>query len=38
VRDAEIPENNKAASADSIAAKMLKNGEPNLKDALHAVI
>jgi hypothetical protein len=30
--------NNKAASADSIAAKLLKNGEPNLADALHEVI
>jgi hypothetical protein len=30
--------NNKAASADSIAAELLKNGGPNLVDALHAVI
>jgi hypothetical protein len=30
--------NNKAAVADSIAAEMLKNGGPNLVDALHAVI
>jgi hypothetical protein len=29
--------NNKAAGADSIAA-LLKNGGPNLVDALHAVI
>jgi hypothetical protein len=27
--------NNKAAGADSIAAKLLKNGEPNLVDAIH---
>jgi hypothetical protein len=30
--------NNKAAGADSIAAELLKNSEPNLVDALHAVI
>jgi hypothetical protein len=30
--------NNKAASADSIAVELLKNGGPNLVDALHAVI
>jgi hypothetical protein len=30
--------NNKAASAISIAAELLKNGGPNLVDALHAVI
>jgi hypothetical protein len=30
--------NNKAAGAYSILAKLLKNGEPNLVDALHAVI
>jgi hypothetical protein len=30
--------NNKVAGADSIAAELLKNGEPNLVDALHAVI
>jgi hypothetical protein len=30
--------NNKAAGADSIAAELLKNGGPNLVDALHAVI
>jgi hypothetical protein len=30
--------NNKAAGADSIAAKLLKNGGPDLVDALHAVI
>jgi hypothetical protein len=30
--------NNKAAGADSIAAELLKNGEPNMVDALHAVI
>jgi hypothetical protein len=30
--------NNKAASADSIAAELLKNGGPNMMDALHAVI
>jgi hypothetical protein len=30
--------NNKAASADSISAELLKNGGPNLVDALHAVI
>jgi hypothetical protein len=30
--------NNKAAGADSIAAKLLKNGGPNLVDALHEVI
>jgi hypothetical protein len=30
--------NNKAAGADSIAAELLKNGEPNLVDALDAVI
>jgi hypothetical protein len=32
--------NNKAAGAgaDSIAAKLLKNGEPNLVDALHEMI
>jgi hypothetical protein len=30
--------NNKAASADSIAAELLKNGGPNLVDELHAVI
>jgi hypothetical protein len=30
--------NNKAAGAVSIAAELLKNGGPNLVDALHAVI
>jgi hypothetical protein len=30
--------NNKAAGADSIAAKLSKNGGPNLLDALHEVI
>jgi hypothetical protein len=30
--------NNKAADADSIAAELLKNGGPNLVDALYAVI
>jgi hypothetical protein len=30
--------NNKAAGADSIAAELLKNGRPNLVDALHAAI
>jgi hypothetical protein len=30
--------NNKAAGADSIAADLLKNGGPNMVDALHAVI
>jgi hypothetical protein len=30
--------NDKAAGADSIAAELLKNGEPNLVDALHEVI
>jgi hypothetical protein len=30
--------NNKAAGADSIAAQLLKNGRPNLVDALHAVV
>jgi hypothetical protein len=30
--------NNKAVGADSIAAELLKNGGPNLQDALHAVI
>jgi hypothetical protein len=30
--------NNKAAGADSIAAELLKNGGPNLVDALYAVI
>jgi hypothetical protein len=30
--------NNKAGVADSIAAELLKNGGPNLVDALHAVI
>jgi hypothetical protein len=30
--------NNKAAGVDSIAAALLKNGGPNLVDALHAVI
>jgi hypothetical protein len=30
--------NNKAAGADSIAAELLKNGRPNLVDALHAMI
>jgi hypothetical protein len=29
---------NKAAGADSIATKLLKNREPNLVDALHAMI
>jgi hypothetical protein len=28
--------NNKAAGVDSIAAELLKNGGPNLVDALHA--
>jgi hypothetical protein len=31
-------QNNKAAGADSIAAELLKNGGPNLVDALHAMI
>jgi hypothetical protein len=30
--------NNKAAGADSIAPELLKNGGPNLVDALHEVI
>jgi hypothetical protein len=30
--------NDKAACADSIAAELLKNGGPNLVDALHEVI
>jgi hypothetical protein len=30
--------NNKAASTDSIAAELLKNGGPNLVEALHEVI
>jgi hypothetical protein len=30
--------NNKAAGADSIAVELLKNGGPNLVDALHAMI
>jgi hypothetical protein len=30
--------NNKAAGLDSIMAKLLKNGGPNLVDALHEVI
>jgi hypothetical protein len=30
--------NNKAAGMDPIAAELLKNGGPNLTDALHAVI
>jgi hypothetical protein len=30
--------NNKAAGADSIATELLKNGGPNLVDALHALI
>jgi hypothetical protein len=30
--------NNKVAGVDSIAAELLKNGGPNLVDALHAVI
>jgi hypothetical protein len=30
--------NNKTAGADSIVAKVLKNGGPNLVDALHEVI
>jgi hypothetical protein len=30
--------NNKAADADSIVAELLKNGGPNLVDALHEVI
>jgi hypothetical protein len=30
--------NNKAAGADSIATELLKNGGPNLVDALHEVI
>jgi hypothetical protein len=34
----EYLKNNKAAGADSIAAELLKNGEPNLLDALHEVI
>jgi hypothetical protein len=29
--------NNKAAGTNSIAAKLLKNGGPNLVDAIHAV-
>jgi hypothetical protein len=29
--------NNKAAGADSIAAELLKNGRPNLVDALYEV-
>jgi hypothetical protein len=31
-------QNNEAAGADSIVAELLKNGGPNLVDALHAVI
>jgi hypothetical protein len=38
IKGAEIPENNKADGANSIAAKLLKNGGPNLVDALHEVI
>jgi hypothetical protein len=34
----EYQKNNKAAGADSIAAELLKNGGPNLVDALHAMI
>jgi hypothetical protein len=30
--------NNKAAGADSIATELLKNGGPNLVDAIHEVI
>jgi hypothetical protein len=30
--------NNKAAGVDSIAAELLKNGGPNLLDALHEVV
>jgi hypothetical protein len=30
--------NNKAAGANSIAVKLLKNGGPNLVDALHELI
>jgi hypothetical protein len=30
--------NSKAAGADSIVAELLKNGRPNLVDAVHAVI
>jgi hypothetical protein len=30
--------NNKAAGANSVAAELLKNGGPNLVDALHEVI
>jgi hypothetical protein len=30
--------NNKAAGADSIVAKLLKNGGPYLVDAIHEVI
>jgi hypothetical protein len=30
--------NNKAAGADSLTAELLKNGNPNLMDALHEVI
>jgi hypothetical protein len=30
--------NNKAADADFITTELLKNGGPNLVDALHAVI
>jgi hypothetical protein len=30
--------NNKAAGVDSIAVELLKNGGPNLVDALHEVI
>jgi hypothetical protein len=37
-RGAEKPEKNKTAGADSIGAELLKNGGPNLVDALHAVI
>jgi hypothetical protein len=30
--------NNRATAVDSIAAELLKNGGPNLLDALHTVI
>ena len=30
--------NNKAAGLDSISTELLKNGGPNLKDALHEMI
>jgi hypothetical protein len=38
VRALKYLKNNKAAGTDSIAAELLKNGGPNLVDALHEVI